>query len=170
VHFLQLRSTGSTRATQSAHPLPYTLHPTPPPLLSEIPKTQRRLQWTLSQEDRVSRLESGLSEAREQARVQQNTLDHILRVLQGLQVPGALQAPPDPPPVQPAPPVATLVASATREPSHRLKPVAPNNFDGDHLKGQAFLNSCQLYISLCENQFWDDQAKIHWALSFMKSG
>jgi hypothetical protein len=27
-----------------------------------------------------------------------------------------------------------------------------------------------LYISLCESQFRDDQAMIHWALSFMKSG
>jgi hypothetical protein len=51
-----------------------------------------------------------------------------------------------------------------------LKPATPDDFDGDPLKGQAFLNSCRLYISLCEDQFKDEQAKIHWALSFMKSG
>jgi len=54
-------------------------------------------------EDRISRLKSRLSKAREQARVQQNTLDHILRLLQGLQVPGTLQVPQDTPPAPPAP-------------------------------------------------------------------
>ena len=29
---------------------------------------------------------------------------------------------------------------------------------------------CRLYISLCEDQFRDEQMQIHWALSFMKSG
>jgi Retrotransposon gag protein/Zinc knuckle len=122
------------------------------------------------QEDRVSRLESGLSETREQARVQQNTLDHILQLLQGLQAPGVSQAAPDPPPAPPAPPIANPTVSAVQEPSRGLKPAAPNDFDGDRLKGRAFLNSCRLYISLCESQFRDGQAKVHWALSFMKSG
>jgi Retrotransposon gag protein len=118
-------------------------------------------------EDRVSKLESGLSEAREQARAQQNTLDHILQLLQGLQISGA---PRDPPPAPSAPGPAAPATSALQRASCRLKPATPNDFDGDRLKGQAFLNSCRLYISLCENQFQDDQAKIHWALSFMKSG
>jgi Zinc knuckle/Retrotransposon gag protein len=121
-------------------------------------------------EDRVSRLESGLSEAREQARVQQNTLNHILTLLQQLSIPGVPQAPQDPPPAPPAPTVTAPATSTPHEPSRRLKPATPNDFDGDHLKGRAFLNSCRLYISLCKSQFQDDQAKIHWALSFMKSG
>jgi hypothetical protein len=50
-----------------------------------------------------------------------------------------------------------------------LKPATLNDFDGDRLKGQAFLNSCRLYISLYKDQFKDEQAMIHWALSFMKS-
>jgi hypothetical protein len=121
-------------------------------------------------EDRVSRLESGLSEAREQARVQQNTLNQILQLLQQLLISGVLQAPQDPPMALPAPTVAAPAAPTLCEPACRLKPTTPNDFDGDHLKGQVFLNSCWLYISLCESQFQDDQAKIHWALSFMKSG
>jgi hypothetical protein len=120
-------------------------------------------------EDCVSRLESGLSKAREQARVQQNTLDHILQLLQQLPISGVLQAPQDPPTALPAPTVAALAAPTLCEPAHGLKPTTPNNFDGDRLKGRAFLNSCRLYISLCKSQFQDDQAKIHWALSFMKS-
>jgi hypothetical protein len=54
--------------------------------------------------------------------------------------------------------------------AYSLKPAAPNNFDGDHLKGHTFLNSCRLYISLCRNQFWDKQTQIKWALSILKSG
>jgi hypothetical protein len=31
------------------------------------------------------------------------------------------------------------------------------------------MNSCVLYQSLCAMEFQDDQAKIHWVLSYMKS-
>ena len=121
-------------------------------------------------DDRVSRLESGLLQAQEHARVQQNTLDHILQLLQRLpsvgdaQTPHNIPAAPEPqPPVTPADPTPPVRARG-------LKPATPNDFDGDRLRGRAFLNSCRLYISLCEDQFKDKQAKIHWALSFMKSG
>ena len=33
----------------------------------------------------------------------------------------------------------------------------------------AFLNSCQVYIRLCPNSFTDEQAKIVWAMSYMKA-
>jgi hypothetical protein len=36
-------------------------------------------------------------------------------------------------------------------------------------KGRDFLKSCLLYISLCSSDFADDQAKILWVLSYMKS-
>jgi hypothetical protein len=52
---------------------------------------------------------------------------------------------------------------------NRLKPGVPPSFDGDHAKGHAFMNSCILYQSLCAMEFQDDQAKIHWVLSYMKS-
>ncbi|KIM72592.1 hypothetical protein PILCRDRAFT_16000 [Piloderma croceum F 1598] len=93
-------------------------------------------------EDRISRLESRLSEAREQARVQQNTLDHILQLLQQLPITEGTQAPQDPPLAAAAPtapalpaPIAALMAPVLCEPSRGLKPATPNNFDGDHLKG-----------------------------------
>ena len=47
--------------------------------------------------------------------------------------------------------------------------VTPSNFAGDRTKGQAFLNSCKLYLALTPHQFTDDHVKIMWALSFMKS-
>jgi hypothetical protein len=52
---------------------------------------------------------------------------------------------------------------------NRVKPRVPPSFDGDHAKGHTFMNSCILYQSLCAAEFQDDQAKIHWVLSYMKS-
>jgi hypothetical protein len=51
-----------------------------------------------------------------------------------------------------------------------IKLVNPDNFDGDRSKGHAFLTSCELYLSLTGVDYPDEQAHIHWALSFFKSG
>lgn len=50
------------------------------------------------------------------------------------------------------------------------RPSTPLEFDGDRSKGLAFLNSCQIYIRLCADEFPDDQTKIIWAMSYMKTG
>ena len=42
-----------------------------------------------------------------------------------------------------------------------LKLATLHEFDEDRLKVQAFLNSCRLYIALCEDQFRDEQTQIH---------
>jgi len=54
--------------------------------------------------------------------------------------------------------------------AHGLKLALLSEFDGDRTKGMAFLNSCQVYICLCPNSFTDKQAKIVWAMSYMKAG
>jgi hypothetical protein len=54
--------------------------------------------------------------------------------------------------------------------SPRIKPANPDNFDGDRSKGHAFLTSCELYLLLTGADYPDEQARIHWALSFFKSG
>jgi len=54
--------------------------------------------------------------------------------------------------------------------AHGLKLALPSEFDGDRTKGMVFLNSCQVYICLCPNSFMDEQAKIVWAMSYMKAG
>jgi hypothetical protein len=51
-----------------------------------------------------------------------------------------------------------------------MTPASPDNFDGDRSKGRAFLTSCELYLSLAGPDYPDEQAHIHWALSFFKSG
>jgi len=71
-----------------------------------------------------------------------------------------------------APPAVTNAVVAPINPpnttTHQLKPATPSEFTGDHTKGCAFLNSCNLYIGLAPTQFADDQARIYWVLSFMK--
>jgi len=64
---------------------------------------------------------------------------------------------------------STQITSVTPK-AHGLKPALPSEFDGDRTKGMAFLNSCQVYIRLCPNSFMDEQAKIVWAMSYMKAG
>jgi len=54
--------------------------------------------------------------------------------------------------------------------AHGIKLALLLEFDGDRTKGMAFLNSCQVYICLCLNSFMDKQAKIVWAMSYMKAG
>ena len=63
--------------------------------------------------------------------------------------------------------IIPIQATPTRR---RPPPLAlPNEYDGDLSKGQAFLTSCQTYIHLCLDSFPEEQVKITWALSYMKS-
>ena len=55
-------------------------------------------------------------------------------------------------------------------PPLRACPATPPDFDGDRSRGMAFLNSCQTYIRLCPSEFPDEQTKLAWAMSYMKSG
>jgi len=124
----------------------------------------------LDVDDCITRLKSGLSDAREKSRVQQNTLDDMLWLLQHIHALGDPHIPGD---LTTAPQVAIPTILTSDSTPHTwvcsLKPATPNDFDGDRLKGWTFLNLCQLYIALCKDPFIDEQAQIHWALSFMKS-
>src|SRR3979490_2815129 len=64
----------------------------------------------------------------------------------------------------------TLIAHSAPLHKSRIKPGVPQNFNGDHKGGRSFLTSCQLYISLSIDDFANEQAQIHWALSYSKSG
>jgi len=74
---------------------------------------------------------------------------------------------PSPIHLTPIAPISPPISSPQR---NRLKPGLPPDFDGDRKAGRAFLNSCQLYMSLCAADFADDAAKIKWTLSYMKLG
>ena len=43
------------------------------------------------------------------------------------------------------------------------------DFDGDFRKGRVFFNTCCLYFMIIRDLFPNNQAHIHWALSFFKS-
>ena len=43
------------------------------------------------------------------------------------------------------------------------------DFNGDHGKGHAFFSTCCLYFTIIGDLFPNDQAHIHWVLSFFKS-
>jgi hypothetical protein len=60
--------------------------------------------------------------------------------------------------------------SASPKLPRTARPAVPPEFDGDRAKGVAFLNACQTYLRLCPKEFPDDQTKIVWAMSYMKSG
>jgi hypothetical protein len=74
--------------------------------------------------------------------------------------------------VAPLPPVSppfVITPLQVLQPS-RVKPGVPSHFDGDRAQGYAFLTSCELYISLTQSDFIDEQVRIHWALSYFKGG
>ena len=49
-----------------------------------------------------------------------------------------------------------------------VRPAIPMDFDGDRGKGHVFFNMCCLYFAIVGDLFPNDQACIHWALSFFK--
>ena len=51
----------------------------------------------------------------------------------------------------------------------KVRPAIPMDFDGDHGKGHAFFNMCCLCFLIVRDLFPNNQAHIHWALSFFKS-
>jgi len=67
-------------------------------------------------------------------------------------------------------PIPSTQPTPVTSKAHDLKLALPSEFNGDCTKGMAFLNSCQVYIRLCQNSFSNKQAKIVWAMSYMKAG
>ena len=51
----------------------------------------------------------------------------------------------------------------------KIKLATSVDFNGDHEKGQVFLNSCNICFAICGDLFPNWQAWIHWALSFFKA-
>jgi hypothetical protein len=114
-------------------------------------------------EERFQQIEKRLNEQTEATQAMNETLNKFI-VIMGNQEAARNIAPP--PPV--SPPHVTTPLQAL-QPS-RVKPGAPNHFDGDRAQGRAFLTSCELYISLTQSDFVDEQVRIHWAMSYLKGG
>ena len=124
-----------------------------------IPETVPPL---IMESERVAALEQALSELQIGDAQTQEKLDLLIsQLLRPTRPPSPLKCDtPSPPP------------SSIRQPlvTRGPPPALPNEFDGDRTKGMAFLRSCQTYFRLCPDSFSDDQMKILWALSYMKSG
>ena len=110
--------------------------------------------------ERITSLEQALSELQARDVTTQQKLDTLISHITSLK------------PSEPSQNLEAETPATTRQtPSTRGPPPAlPSEFDGDRSKGLAFLRSCQTYICLCPDNFSDDQMKIVWALSYMKSG
>ena len=114
--------------------------------------------------DPVSALQQALADS--EARYL-DTQKQIAQLVNGFHQLQALiqNRPPTPVPQTPPP------RSPPSVPTRRAPPPAlPSEFDGDRSKGSAFLRSCTTYVLLCPDSFSDDQTKIVWTLSYMKSG
>jgi hypothetical protein len=114
-------------------------------------------------EEQFQQMEKRLNEQVEATRAMNETLNKFLVVMANQEVARN---------VAPPPPVSPPFVTTTLQASHpsRVKPGVPSHFDGDRAQGRAFLTSCELYISLTQSDFIDDQVRIHWALSYFKGG
>jgi hypothetical protein len=113
--------------------------------------------------ERFQQMEKRLNKQAEATQAMNKTLNKFLAVMANQEVARNVA----PPPPDSPPPVTTPLKAS--HPS-RVDPGAPSNFDGDRAQGRAFLTSCELYISLSQSDFVEDQVHIHWALSYFKGG
>jgi hypothetical protein len=105
-------------------------------------------------EERFQQMEKRLNEQAEATRAINETLNKFLAVMANQEA--ARKVAPPPPASQP--PVITPLKAL--HPS-RVNPGAPSNFDRDRAQGRVFLTSCELYISLSQSDFVEDQVRIH---------
>jgi hypothetical protein len=114
-------------------------------------------------EEQFQQMEKRLNEQAEATRAMNKTLNKFLAVMANQEAARNVA------PLHPAslPPVTTPLKAS--HPS-RVNLGAPSNFDGDRAQGHVFLTSCELYISLSQSDFVEDQVCINWALSYFKGG
>ena len=128
--------------------------------------------------DTLGYLQHHLQELMERQYVSENNINSTLAALtaQLQQLTQLVANPPlplpavpnTPPPSMPSPPVSPSPTPPTRQTCPKLS--CPPDFNGKHHNGCVFLNSCTLYICLAPEQFYDEQERILWALTFFKGG
>lgn len=115
--------------------------------------------------DRLEFMEQKLARMEAKEIETQTTLNQILSTI------AAISQTLSQKPLEPASPVTPPVNNTTELSKPRTaRPAAPPDFDGDRSKGRAFVNACRTYIRLCKKEFPDEQTKIIWAMSYMKTG
>ena len=121
-------------------------------------------------------LQHHLQELTERQHVSKNNINTTLAALtMQLQQLAQLVANPSLPTVpntSPPPVPSPLTSLSPTLTARRMRPKlsAPSDFSGERHNGRTFSNSCSLYIRLAPEQFYDEQEKILWALTFFKDG
>jgi hypothetical protein len=118
--------------------------------------------------ERLQNLEARLSEQVEATRATNELITQLFSMMRTRNVNDHVATPTSPSVSLPSLSRPSQPRSVLHSP--RIKPANPDNFDGDRSKGHAFLISCELYLSLTGADCPDEQACIHWALLFFKSG
>jgi hypothetical protein len=126
--------------------------------------------------ERLQNLEARMHEQAEATRATNELISQLFSMMRMRNIDD--NVPPPPSPSVSLPSLATSTGRGVLHPSQprsvlhslRIKLAGPDNFDGDRSKGHAFLTSCELYLSLAGPDYPDEQSRIHWALSFFKSG
>jgi hypothetical protein len=126
--------------------------------------------------EQLQNLEERLREQAEATRATNELITQLFSMMRTQKDDGNVATPPSP--LVSLPSLATPTGRGALHPSQpgsvlhssRIKPASPDNFDGDRSKGHTFLTSCELYLSLTGSDYPDEQSRIHWALSFFKSG
>jgi hypothetical protein len=164
----ELRSATKTRLQRGESSGSDPSHLTPsPPKMSDTAFAEERASEDLELVDRFTALEHDLARQKTTLYDVASAVEDIRTSIAALVLasrtipnPATKEKAVTPPLLYPTPPSVRNLA----------RPSAPQDFDGDRVKGRAFLNSCRLYISLAPSEFADDQGKIHWVLSYMKNG
>ena len=116
-----------------------------------------------------------------------NQVSSLTATVNGMQMQlGDLQFPPPPRPITPAAPIprhpspahVPLPASRPFSPYYQAPPptrkepkmAVPLPFSGKREETETFINSCRLYMSARPSEFYDEQAKVYWVLSFRRKG
>jgi hypothetical protein len=113
-------------------------------------------------EERFQQMEKRLNEQAEATRTMNKTLNKFLAIMANQEAARNVA----PPPLASQPPI--IFPLKVSHPC-RVNPGAPSNFNGDRVQGRVFLTSYELYISLSQLDFIEDQVHIHWALSYFKA-
>jgi len=126
--------------------------------------------------DALGYLQHHLHELTERQNVSESNINSTLAALTAqLQQLTQLVANPPPPAIPNTPPPSVLSPPVSLPPAPPVRRTCPKlscplDFNGERHNGRAFLNSCSLYIRLAPKQFYDEQEKILWALTFFKDG
>ena len=128
--------------------------------------------------DALGYLQHHLQELTERQNASEHTINATLagltaqlqQLTQLITAPAPTVAPPPiPPSLPPVSPPSPVLSAPSKQ---RTRPKLPSllEFSSKRSSGQAFLNSCTLYLHLVPEQFTCDEEKIFWTLTFFKDG